>query len=180
MSEKHKPAESAQVTFPLPALIANLVKARNQLRDHYAPILGGHHVAGRLTFTLDGNLVGDLGEALAVELFGITLDRRGGAGVDGTSPDGRSVQVKVTTTGGGPAFRQVPDATADHLLFFDLDLDKATGTVVFNGPQAIALKLLPEVFHRQRSLNAKQIRKAAAQVTDDQRLPMVPRSISAA
>ncbi|MGR9449204.1 DUF6998 domain-containing protein [Rhizobium leguminosarum] len=43
---------------------------------------------------LDGKLVGDIGEAVAAELFGLTLKPGGGTGIDGHTPDGRSVQVR--------------------------------------------------------------------------------------
>ena len=75
--------------FDLPPAIADLVAARNKLRAHYA--------SAGLKFTLDGNLVGDLGEAIAVELFGLQLvEARSTAGIDGRAPDGRTVQVKAS------------------------------------------------------------------------------------
>jgi hypothetical protein len=150
--------------FTLPPAIADLVAARNRLRSHY--------VASGLKFTLDGNLVGDLGEAIAAELFSITLTpSRSAEGIDGYAPDGRTVQVKATGTGRGPAFRLV-ETRADHLLFFDLDFEKATGTVVFNGPEHLATRTLPKQFKNQRSLTRLQVRAADAQVLPDQRLPM--------
>jgi hypothetical protein len=97
--------------FALPPVITGLVAARNRLRAHYGSV--------GLRFTFDGNLVGDIGEALAAELFSIKLISRGGTGIDGHAPDGRSVQVKATGTGRGPVFRNV-DTRADHLLFFEL------------------------------------------------------------
>lgn len=148
--------------FDLPPAIADLVASRNKLRDHYKAV--------GLKFTLDGNLVGDLGEAIAVELFGLRLvDARSTAGIDGRSPDGRTVQVKATGTGSGPAFRQT-ETKAQHLLFFDLDFERAKGFVVFNGPEHIAVAALPTVFSGQRSLTRSQIRAANARVADSDRL----------
>lgn len=150
--------------FELPPAIADLVAARNRLREHY--------VAAGLDFTLDGNLVGDLGEAIASELFGIKLvPRRSTEGIDGFAPDGRTVQIKATGTGRGPAFRLV-ETKADHLLFFDLDFERARGTVVFNGPERIATASLPRQFTGQRSLTRLQIRAADARVAADERLPI--------
>ncbi|PYE40441.1 hypothetical protein DFI02_1164 [Rhizobium sp. PP-F2F-G20b] len=45
--------------FDLPPVITDLVLARNRLRDHY--------ISSGLNFTLDGNLIGDIGEAVAAE-----------------------------------------------------------------------------------------------------------------
>jgi hypothetical protein len=151
--------------FLLPPAIADLVRARNQLRTYY--------LSAGLKFTLDGNLVGDLGEAIAAELFQIRLvPARSTEGIDGYAPDGRTVQVKATGTGRGPAFRFI-ETRADHLLFFDLDFERASGTVVFNGPEDIATENLPRQFIGQRSLTPRQIREADARVTQNQRLTMV-------
>ena len=60
-----------------------------------------------LHFILDGKLVGDIGEAVAAEMFGLKLVPGGGTGIDGHTSDGRTVQVKATGTGRGPVFRQV-------------------------------------------------------------------------
>jgi hypothetical protein len=137
------------------------VLARNRLRDHYA--------SAALNFTLDGNLIGDIGEAVAAELFGLELSARNGTGIDGHAPDGRTVQVKATGTKRGPAFRMV-DTRAQHLLFLEFDLDNLEGEVVFNGPEEIALQFLPSSWVDQRSLTNRQIRRADALVEEDQRL----------
>lgn len=151
-------------SFDLPPVIAELVLARNRVRDHYK--------SAALTFTLDGNLIGDIGEAVAAELFGIKLSVRNGTGIDGHAPDGRSVQIKATGTSGGPAFRMV-DTRADHLLFLEFDLANLKGDVVFNGPERVALQFLPPTWVNQRSLTKVQIRKADLLVADEQRLPLV-------
>ncbi len=78
--------------FELPTQVRPLFEARNALKQRYASV--------DLHFTLDGNLVGDLGEAVAAELFGLRLTGRSNEGVDGFAPDGRSVQVKASGTKG--------------------------------------------------------------------------------
>jgi hypothetical protein len=150
--------------FTLPPVIAELVLSRNRVRDHYK--------SADLFFTLDGNLIGDIGEAVAAELFGIKLSIRNGTGIDGHAPDGHSVQIKATGTNRGPAFRMV-DTRADHLLFLEFDLENLTGDVVFNGPERVALQFLPTTWVNQRSLTRVQIRKADLLVRDEQRLPFV-------
>ncbi|MBL0923140.1 MAG: hypothetical protein IBJ12_01555 [Sphingomonadaceae bacterium] len=161
-------------TFELPAEIKELVAARNNLRTYYASYFERSGVELKLSFTLDGNLIGDLGEALAVKLFGIRLaDARSTEGIDGIAPDGETtVQVKVTGTGRGPAFRQT-ETRADHLLFFDLDFENCTGSVVFNGPEHYATSYLPASFKNQRSVSRAQIRLADSKVPDSERLPML-------
>lgn len=156
--------------FELPDPIANMVAARNNVREHYRAILDSQGSAVELNFTLDGNLVGDIGEALAAQLFGIRLvETKSTEGIDGFAPDGRTVQVKATGTGRGPAFRCV-EKRADHLLFFDLDFERCRGAVVYNGPEHYAVRHLPDVFANQRSLSRHQIRAADAMVQPCERL----------
>ena len=50
-----------ETTFVLPPVIAAMVEARNEVRAHYAAILRQQGSETELNFTLDGNLVGDIG-----------------------------------------------------------------------------------------------------------------------
>lgn len=148
--------------FQLPPVITDLVLARNRLRNHYR--------AANLDFTLDGNLIGDIGEAVAAELFGLKLSPRNGTGIDGHAPDGRSVQVKATGTNRGPAFRMV-DTRADHLLFLVFDLENLKGDVVYNGPEETVIKLLPTAWVGQKTVSLSQIKRMDALLREEQRLP---------
>lgn len=147
--------------FLLPPILRELVQARNSVRDHYG--------SSSLTFTFDGNLVGDLGEAVAADLFGLRIAPRNGTGIDGFAPDGRSVQVKASCTGRGPAFRMV-ETRADHLLFFHLDLEECTARLLFNGPEHIALACLKTPWTGQRMISVPAIKAADQRVPADQRL----------
>lgn len=159
--------------FDMPDLIADMVAARNMVREHYRAMLDRQGSAVELKFTLDGNLVGDIGEALAAQLFGIRLvETKSTEGIDGYAPDGRTVQVKATGTGRGPAFRCV-ETRADHLLFFDLDFGRCRGAIVYNGPEHYAVRHLPDVFANQRSLSRHQIRAADAMVQPNERLARI-------
>lgn len=156
--------------FKLPSLITDMVAARNILRDHYQNEVDSLGGTAKLRFTFDGNLVGDIGEALAAILFDVKLvDTKSMRGIDGHAPNGKTVQVKATGTGRGPAFRNV-DTRADHLLFFDLDFEACTGAIIFNGPEHYAVGRLATDFTGQRSLSAKQIRDADKEVCDHERL----------
>lgn len=158
-------------TFDLPPAIAQLLEARNSVRKHYEAILREQGSQVELKFTLDGNLVGDIGEAIATELFGVTLvDAKSTEGIDGHAKGGRTVQVKATGTKRGPAFRQT-ETRADHLLFFCLDFETATGSIAYNGPEHYVTRYLPEVFSGQRMVSRGQVKRADEQVQDHERLP---------
>lgn len=153
-------------------MLDELVEARNRMRAHYDALLRRSHSEDvKLHFTFDGNLVGDLGEALAVKHFGIRLvETKSHPGIDGYAPDGNTtVQVKATGTKRGPAFRKT-ETRADHLLFFEIDFDNRIAQVVFNGPERYATSKLPTEFSNQRQLSPKQIREADALVADHERL----------
>ncbi|NOV21659.1 hypothetical protein E5S70_37820 [Ensifer adhaerens] len=156
-------------------MLDELVEARNKMRAHYDELLRlGHADNVKLHFTFDGNLVGDLGEALAVKHFGIRLvNTKSHPGIDGHAPDGKtSVQVKATGTKRGPAFRKT-ETRADHLLFFEIDFDDRVAHVVFNGPEKYATDFLPVEFKNQRQLSPNKIREADALVQDHERLPRI-------
>ncbi|ACE92246.1 hypothetical protein RHECIAT_CH0003298 [Rhizobium etli CIAT 652] len=153
--------------FILPPVIAGLVIARDRVRRHYA-------VPG-LSFTLDGKLVGDIGEAVAAELFGLILRPGVGTGIDGHALDGRSVQVKATGTGCGLVFRKV-DARANHLIFIEFDFEKLAGEIVFNGPERIALYDMPDAWVKQRPVSPRKIRVVNETVSDGDRLPIIERT----
>ena len=151
-------------TFPLDPSISKLVEARNTLRKKYAE----HN----LKFTLDGNLVGDIGEAISVGMFGIKLSDANTSGIDGFAPDGRSVQIKATGTNRGPAFRDT-SARAEHLLFFSFDFENLLATVVYNGPEDILLEDFPRVWRNQRSVSITKIKKIALSTNADKMLPII-------
>lgn len=150
--------------FELPPSIQKLIAARNELKEHYRDV--------DLSFTLDGNLVGDLGEAVAAELFGLRLTGPSNEGVDGYAPDGRSVQVKASGTKRGAAFRLV-ETKADHLLFFHFDYDGCYGEIIYNGPEEPVRNSLPEKWVGQRSVSAATFRRLNNAVADDDRLKLL-------
>ena len=152
--------------FRLPQQILRLVDARNELKAHYSDV--------DLRFTFDGNLVGDLGEAVAADFFGLKLTGRSNEGIDGYAPDGRSVQVKASGTKRGAPFRLV-ETCADHLLFFHFNYDDCVGEVVYNGPEEPIRQTLPASWAGQRSVGASTFRRLDKLVSDDARLPLLLR-----
>lgn len=157
----------------MPPVIADLVRARNEVRSHYENVLerGGHKA--KLNFMLDGNLVGDIGEALAVELLGIKLvEAKSLAGIDGYAPDGRTVQIKATDTKRGPAFRPI-EQNADHLIYFCLDFDNCSGVVFYTGPEEPVLECLKDGWTGQRLVSRKRIKELDAHMDPALRLPFL-------
>ncbi len=80
-------------------------------------------------FTLDGHLVGSIGEVWAVHLYGLDLDTASAETHDGTAPDGRCVQVKATQ-GNSVGISSEPD----YLIVLKLDRQAELPEEIYNGP----------------------------------------------
>lgn len=82
----------------------------------------------RRQFTIDGRLVGDIGEVIAELEYDITIDKISQPGYDGTTSDGKRVQVKATFKN-SLTFSSVPD------LYLGLKLNEdGTFEEIYNGP----------------------------------------------
>lgn len=148
--------------FTLPDVILRLVEAHQAVVKHYE--------ASRRTFTLDGKLIGDIGEAVACELFDLELSTSNDHGIDAYAKDGRSVQIKATATGGNPMFRPV-EKRADHLIFLGLNLKCGSGRVLYNGPEHLVLRDMPADWTDQRPVSKRALRKAIQDQPADSELP---------
>lgn len=130
-----------------------------------------HFVHTGLTFTLDGKLVGDIGEAVIAEAYGVKLCRQRTPGVDGYAADGRSVQIKATGLAkAGPAFTP-GEGIADHFIFVRIDFGAGTAAVLYNGPEAQVRILLPPTWSGTKVLPLSKVLALDAAVDDHQRLP---------
>lgn len=141
----------------LPDSVRALVTAHAALVRAYA--------STSLRFTLDGRLVGDLAEATAAEAFGLELCKVRTAGVDAHAADGRSVQVKASGIGKGPAFTP-GEGRADHLIFLMFDFEQALALVGYNGPEAPVRAHLPVGFTGTKRVSMPTIRALDAAVDD--------------
>lgn len=117
------------VEFTLPEEVGAIARATRALRDCY-PDSG-------LDFTPDGKFVGDLGEAIAAEMFGIKLAQQ--KGIDGYFGN---VPVQVKTTGrrnGGAAFRPIDDRhpANTQLIVYFIDWESGVGELIFNGLESL-------------------------------------------
>lgn len=154
----------------LPGEIRKLVEARNLLRERYQK--------SGLKFTFDGKLVGDIGEALARESFGLKLVQQGKTGIDAETLDRRTVQIKATGTGRGPAFRNIQNY-ADTLLFFDLDYDNLTARLIYNGPEKPIRDELGLDWTGQKMFSRRRLVEMNGNVAKQDRLPIKTRSSTA-
>lgn len=139
-----------------------------------------HHLEERFPgrkFTLDGHLVGSIGEVWAEHLFGLEPLKASTERHDARAPkpDGRLVQVKATTGNKTVAISSEPQ----HLIVLRLLPEGGTPEVVYNGPGADAWALVrdtvPSGGRNQRPLSLTKLRRLQATIPQEQRLPLVSR-----
>jgi hypothetical protein len=139
-------------------LLDDLYTASSQLEDLFP---------GR-KFTLDGHLVGSVGEVIAAYMLDLDLNPASTMGYDAVAPDGRLVEIKLTQ-GTSAAIRHEPD----HLLV----LHRPAGgpvRVVFNGPGTIAWKAAGKMASNcQRRISLSKLSQLDLGVPASERLTAV-------
>ena len=105
-------------TFDLPQPVADILRAIKVLERTYP----------QRKFTLDGHLLGSLGEVIAAEKFGLTLHKMSERGMDAFDSEGKPVEIKIT--GGKQVAMYGPCRTLIALRL--LPPDKVE--VVYHGP----------------------------------------------
>lgn len=124
---------------------------------------------GSRKFTIDGRLVGDIGEIIAEREFAIELDRVSRPHHDAKTSDGRDVQIKAT-------FQDSLTFTTAPVLYLGLKLYKdGTHEVIFNGPGCV----IAEEYKHRKGIGSKllsfpisRLRQLSATIPDKDRVPL--------
>jgi hypothetical protein len=119
-------------------------------------------------FTIDGRLVGDIGEVIAELEYDITLDTVGRPHHDARTSDGRDVQIKATFKD-SLTFVSVPEYYLGFKLYADGDFEE-----VFNGPGSV----LYDRYQSRKDIGKKllsfpigELRRLSQEVKEDKRIP---------
>ena len=121
-------------------------------------------------FTLDGRLVGDIGEVLAAETYDLALLDGLQWHYDARDRNGRRVQIKAT-------MKRALTFPADHVPDYYLGIViKPDGSFeeVFNGPGRIAFEAVKHRVRPKTSLHSipiKRLQELQSRVRRDQRIP---------
>jgi hypothetical protein len=120
-------------------------------------------------FTIDGRLVGDIGEIIAAAEFDVKLDEKGRAVHDGETTDGRLVQIKATFQD-QLTFKTTPQLYLGFKLFRD-----GGHEVIFNGPGQVIF----DHFSHRKDIGVKlprfpnsKLRKLSDKVAEKDRVPL--------
>lgn len=124
-------------------------------------------------FSLDGHLVGSIGEAAAEAMFAIRLQPPSSGGHDAIADDGRNVEIKATYGTSGVGVRVSSHDTAAALIVIRLSRDPdVEHETVYNGALArVAGQLGPLQKNGQAQLGLSTLRVVDATVPDDERVP---------
>jgi hypothetical protein len=119
-------------------------------------------------FTLDGHLVGSIGEVAAAYMFDLDLNPASTLGHDARTRNGRDVEIKLTQ-GSSVAIRHEPE----HLIV----LHRPKGQrmrVVFNGPGSIAWNAAGKMQKNgQRPITVSKLSTLAESVPATDQLPVL-------
>lgn len=119
-------------------------------------------------FTLDGHLVGSVGEVVAASMFDLDLLPASNQGHDARARDGRLVQVKLTQCA-QVGLRCCPQ----HLVVLAMNKN-GRFSIPFNGPGQPAWDAAgPTQTNGQRSLSLAKLRRLDVDVDPKQRLSIV-------
>ncbi|NVK13117.1 MAG: hypothetical protein HWE35_02955 [Rhodobacteraceae bacterium] len=140
------------IFLDLPEAVNTLFEARADLETQF--------MGSGLKFTLDGKLVGDIGEAIASQAFDLEIIANNSPGIDALTADGKTVQIKATGNPKGAAHFRPNDTGAEFLIVLLLDYRNRRAEVVFNGPEAGVRAYLIEntTFTSQRSVSVSKLR----------------------
>jgi hypothetical protein len=121
------------------------------------------------SFTIDGRLVGDIGEIIAALEYGIELYEVQKANHDGETSDDRKVQVKATFKD-SLTYKTVPDYYLGFKLFEDGQYEE-----IFNGPGNIIYehyKHRKGIGEKQLSFPVKKLKKLSGMVPESERIQL--------
>lgn len=130
-------------------LIADLYSARNKLKA-----VDGN-IGERWKFTLDGNLVGDIGEIIACYHFDLIPLGRGEKTHDAKTKDGKYVQIKATQ--GNDVGLGLEKRDFEYLIVIKI-FEDGKYELIYNGPGAMIwenTKTLGISVNKLRTLNTK-------------------------
>ncbi len=146
----------------IPEAVTQLLAIVERLRKTYE--------AQNKQFTLDGRLVGDIGEVLAESAYDIKLFNDLQKHHDATCSDGRLVQIKAT-------MKSNLTFPVDHIPLYYIGIQvhsDGSFTEVFNGPGAVAweaVKNRKATKTNLHSVSVSALRKLSQSVSDSDRIP---------
>lgn len=122
------------------------------------------------SFTLDGHLVGSIGEVLAAELYGLDLLPSSSKCHDARCPSGGQVQIKLTQRDRVAMYEE-----PDYMIVLQVDSEGRVREI-YNGPGRIVWESAgPRQKNGQRTISASRLKSLYGGVSQTGRITMVTR-----
>ena len=143
-------------------IIEKLYDTRNELREKFP----------QFKFTLDGNLIGDIGEAIAIEKFNLMKLPVGTKTHDCKAEDGKLIQIKATQQKekGGRVGLGRYEPKFDNLIVIQIN-ENGMYEIIYNGlgkPITDKFKNLP--LKQNYSISVKQLKELNAEIEIQDRI----------
>ena len=175
---------SSEVGKALEQLLEGRKTLRNAYREHLKN-KASNKTTTEMTFSLDGRLVGDIGELIAAEIFHLDLLGTKSKNVDAETSSGpkRRVQIKATFGEDGLSIKH----GGDYFIGLQLN-ERARFRIIYNGPAKPIMDYLKAPSfegktgrtHAETRLEAISLEAWAIlnlAVTDEERIPLRAESI---
>ena len=121
-------------------------------------------------FTIDGHLVGSIGEVLVSERYGLTLLPNSTQTHDGEAKDGRLVQIKATQTK-----RIAISSEPDFLIAIQIQ-ENGTWLEIYNGPGGLVWENAGKLQKNgQRPISVAKLKSLMKTVSDSHRIQPIER-----
>ena len=121
-------------------------------------------------FTIDGHLVGSIGEVLVAERYGLTLLPNSSQTHDAKAEDGRLVQIKATQT------KRIAISSEPEYLIVIQIYEDGTWVEIYNGPGNLAWEAAGKIQKNgQRPISVAKLKTLMKSVSDFQRIKTVGR-----
>jgi len=139
-----------ETEISLPKQVATILTAIKELENEYP---------GR-KFTMDGHLMGSIGEVIAAKTFGLTLLKASTTGHDASCPIRGNVQIKITGIRGKRIAFSHPEC--EHLIVLQIT-SPTKAVIVYDGKgRPICDALGPLAKNGQRTISLNRVRQIAA------------------
>lgn len=143
-------------------------RVARHLDDLYAASDGLEQMFPGRKFTLDGHLVGSIGEVTAAFIFDLDLNPASTTGHDARAVDGREVEIKLTQ-GNSVSIRHEPE----HLIVLHRPKNGRL-RIIYNGPGAPPWMAAGKMQKNgQRPISLARLSRLDFNVPDGDRLPEV-------
>lgn len=144
-----------------------LLKDQNHLREFANRLI---IPPANLAFTIDGKLLGDLGELVACLEFGLTPAPAGSKGVDAHTADGMSVEVK--STGGGSEVYIPGNSEPPHfLVVVSFNPSNGSWEFIYHGIAACVWSVARHAIKSGRAISLAKLKHEQGTLTGEDVLP---------